>query len=399
MTQIVHIPSKARNCAAVRVWPVAVALLVACALAPKTLRAQNAPVALDTTKLGADARSVFRLWNAYLVSRAGKRAQRADVPSPYWLLSEQKRWPFYDMAASYLDDDAEPEIVSVARAKAHTDSVYRIVTRFYPKGRKPTEDLWRNAMTVTVYAVRDGRDWKLSSALPRETAGWKRDTVGPITYVYATTYTYNRARAKHAVAFIDSLSKVFGVPRPDPVAYFLSATSEEAYGLMGLESDVKYGATGAVAQPVNHQIFSGDPKWGEEYLHELVHIVVAPLSASGNTMYFFNEGIATWLGGTVGLTYQQSLRGLAEYLREHPAVTLDSLIDQGGPQTQLYRGGALLTEMVFERGGTSAVKSLFDAGPSANDFRSAVSRIMQQPWSKVVDDWRKRALNSVKPVS
>lgn len=398
MTQTVHTQSKARNGAVLRLRLVVAALLVACAPAAETLRAQSAPVALDTAKLGVNERSVFRLWNAYLVSRAGKRAQGTDIPSPYWLLSEQKRWPVYDMAASYLDDDAEPQIVSVARASAQADSVYRIVTRFYPRGRKPTEDLWRNAMTVTVYAVRDRRDWKLSSALPRQTANWKRDTVGSITYVYAPTYAYNRARAQRAVAFVDSLAAAFAVPKLAPLTYFIASTVDEAYSLMGLESDVKYGNAGAAAQPVNHQIFAGNPKGGEAYVHELVHMVFAPLSASGNTTYFFNEGIATWLGGTIGLTYKESLEGLAQYLREHPSATLDSFIDSGGPQTQFYRGSALLTEMVFERGGTSAVKSLFDAGPSADDFRSAVSRIMKQPWTKVIDDWHKRALNSAKPV-
>lgn len=366
------------------------------------LNAQSAPAkpnppALDTLSLGKNGRAVHRLWNAYLASKAGRRAQGTDKPSPYWLMSEQKKWALYDMASAYLNDDAEPVTISIKPVNARSDSVYRIVTRFYPWGNKPTADLWRNAMTVTTYAVRDGRAWKLSGALSRNTTNWKRDTVGPITYVYAPTYSYSHARALKAVAFTDSLAVAFGVPKLTPITYFLANTADEVYALMGLESDVTYGASGAAAQPVNHAIFAGDPKWREEYRHELVHLMVSPLSANNNTLYFFNEGIATWLGGTIGLSYQESLVGLSAYLRENSAITIDSLINSGGPQTQLYRGSALLCAMVFERGGTSALKSLFEAGTEA-DFRTAVSRILQQPWSAVASEWRRRALNAAKPV-
>lgn len=373
------------------------AMLVASSIVfAQTPQVRMSPVLLDTNKLGATEREVYRVWDAYLTSMRGKRGMSANVVSPFWLQSEQVRWKAYALAANYLSDDAQPQTVAIVRNRAPSsspDSVYRIITRVYPWDGKPTTDLWRNAMTMTVYAVRDGRSWKLSNALPRNTAHWKRDTVGPITYVYAPAYAYNRARALKAVAFTDSLAAAFGVPKLKPITYFLASTSDEMYGIMGLESDVKYGAMGGLAQPVNRMLFSGDPSLGEAYLHELAHLTLAPLSTD-NTMYFYNEGVATWLGGTVGLSYKESLKGLAQYLREHPTATLDDLIDAGGPQTQLYRGSALLVAMLFERGGTPAVKSLFNGGQSAADFRLEVERIMQRPWTAVLAEWKKRALNA-----
>ncbi|MEO7362357.1 MAG: hypothetical protein ABI120_18645 [Gemmatimonadaceae bacterium] len=370
-------------------------LSISLALVSADARAQTKPLsysspALDIMTLGASARAVYRVWDAYLTSTKGKRSQSVSAKSPYWLQSEQQQLPGYSLAAYYLDDDAEARTVSIVRAGS--DSLYRIVTRFYPKDGKSTADEWRNAMTVTVYAVREGREWKLSNAQSRNIAKWKRDTVGAITYVYAPSYPYNRARALRAVAFTDSLSVAFGVPKLKPITYYLAATVDDAYAIMGLESDRKYGPVGGFAQPVNRALYSGDPKWSETYWHELVHLMVAPLTA--NTSYFYNEGVATWLGGTVGLSYGEAIKGLGEYLREHPTVTLDTLIDNGGPQTFLYRGGALLAAMVFARGGTHAVKSLFSAGPSSADFRTAVEQIMNQPWSAVVNEWKKRALNA-----
>jgi len=39
--------------------------------------------------------------------------------------------------------------------------------------------------TVTVFAVPAANGWLLANALPRLTRAWRRDTVGPITYVFA----------------------------------------------------------------------------------------------------------------------------------------------------------------------------------------------------------------------
>ncbi|MEO7998394.1 MAG: hypothetical protein ABI852_13170, partial [Gemmatimonadaceae bacterium] len=110
--------------AAAVVWSAQLCLAIATAcvtLVGSVIDAQSAPAKIDTVTLSANGRAVFRVWNSYLISRAGKRAQRSDTPSPYWLLAEQKRWSFYDMAASYLDDDAEPQTVSVVRANPQSD--------------------------------------------------------------------------------------------------------------------------------------------------------------------------------------------------------------------------------------------------------------------------------------
>lgn len=247
---------------------------------------------------------------------------------------------------------------------------------------------------MTVYAVRDGDRWRLANALPRHTREWSRDIVGPITYVYPPRYPFDRARARRAVAFADSVASVFGVPRLVPITYYLARSVDEVYAIMGLESDVKLGPVGGAAQPVNRQLFSGIPAIGEEYRHELAHLVLAPLS-SAKTLYFVSEGVATWLGGTTGKDYPTAVRDLAAFLAQRPAVSLDSLLGGSFPAAQLYPAAAVLVAMVFDEGGVAAVRELFDAGASPADLRATVQRQLARPWSTIVEDWHRFVMTFV----
>lgn len=103
------------------------------------------------------------------------------------------------------------------------------------------------------------------------------------------------------------------------------------------------------------------------------------------------EGVATWLGGTLGMSTTQTRRAYASYLRAHAAVTLDSLLSE-----RYDRGfrpaGAVLVQMLFERGGIAAVKTALAAGASDAALRAALQRGLARSWAQVSVDWRERAL-------
>jgi hypothetical protein len=325
------------------------------------------------------------MWQRYLASKGGQYAARAGMPSPDWNAAEQDRWPVYDLAGFYLPDGAVPEHVVIERAGEE----YRVTTRFRPPG--PAHDSAPPAITVNVYAVRIGDRWRLANALPRLTRGWRRDTVGPITYVYPPDYPYDRARARRAVAFVDSVAAAFDVPRLTDLTYYLTRSVDEVYRIMGLDWGVRYGPVGGAAQPINRQLFSGIPSVGEEYRHELAHLVLVPL-VGARTPYLVSEGVATWLGGTMGMDLRTAAARLAACLRERPAVTLDSLLAPGFPEPLRYTAGAVLTAMVFDQTGVAGVKTLFDAGPTTAKLRATFERQLGRPWPAIVPEWRGRVL-------
>jgi hypothetical protein len=295
----------------------------------------------------------------------------------------------YDLAGFYLVDDAVYEVVDVHAVETAGGREYRIKTRFRHGDQNVVTPSWWTAMTMTTYAARDGNSWRLANALPRHTREWRRHTVGQITYVYAPGYPFDTARARRAVAFIDSVASVFAVPQLAPITYYLASSVDEVYSIMGLESDVKFGAVGGVAQPLNRQLFSGIPAIGEEYRHELAHLVLAPLSGA-KTPYFVSEGVATWLGGTTGVDFPSAARDLAVFLAAQPAVSLDSILFGSFPAAQLYPAAAVLVAMVFDKGGAAAVRELFNAGATPAELRTTLQQKLARPWSTIAKDWRQR---------
>jgi len=356
-------------------------------IAGATARVSSQPVRsrVQVAHLSRDAARAYGTWVAYLETRRGRISSAAGMPSPFWSTAEQQRWPMYNLAAYYLVDEAVPEILAIDPVGA----MFRITTAF--RVTAPPPATWYTNVTLTVYAVREGDTWKLANALGPNTRTWQRTTRGPITYVFAPKYPFDRARAARAVAFTDSLARAFGVPPLAPITYYLLPDIDAVYDVLGLASSVKFGAGGGLAQPVNRQLFSGTPAVGEEYRHELAHLVLAPLLTS-NSSYLASEGVPTWLGGTSGGDFPTAARALAATLLARPALSLDSVMTRRYPNPITYASGAVLAAMLFEHGGTPAVKAWLQAGPASEDTRQTLARLLQRAWPEVVRDWRVRTL-------
>jgi hypothetical protein len=363
------------------------ALVLDCAHRAPIVGAAPEPAAVpawtDSSSQAPQAQ-IYRTWIRYLDSSGMHYRWGAFRPSPYWVTSEQHQWRVYALALSYLPDSAIPQVLSIDPVPDDSGE-YRVVTRF----TSTNED---NAMrsrtaTVTVFAVPSSDGWHLANALPRLTKAWRRDTVGPITYVYAPTYRFRRDRAERAAAFVDSLAAALDVPLLGHIMYYLTSSDDEVYHIMGLDTDKPWGPVGGVAQPTNYQLFSGIPAVGEDYRHELTHIVILPLM-TGRTTYLVSEGVPTWFGGTTGMDFRTAARGLAAYLERHPSVTLDSIMEGHYAVAQFYPAAAVLVSMVYARGGTAALKSLFDDGPSVQDLRGALERLFARPWADITLKWR-----------
>lgn len=350
---------------------------------PTVLRAPQAtkPWA-DSSAHGPEA-EIYRTWLRYLESIAGHFGTGAWQPSPYWLTSEQQRWHVYALAMAYMPDSATPEVLSV---DAVSRDEYRVVTRFTEDSA--TSPMRASIVRMTVFAVRDQGHWVFANALPRLTRSWRREAVQGLTYVMEPGYPFDRTRAEQAAAFVDSLATAFGVPRLTSFTYYLTTSSDEIYRIMGLETDIKWGPVGGVSQPTNHQLFSGNPAVGEDYRHELAHMVLLPLM--GNTLYFVSEGVPTWIGGTSGMDFKTAARQLAGFLSEHPGVTLDSILDGVFPPKQFYPAAAVFADMANDVGGVAAVKALYDSG---DDFRKSMERLFKKPWAQIAVDWRTKALS------
>jgi hypothetical protein len=138
-------------------------------------------------------------------------------------------------------------------------------------------------------------------------------------------------------------------------------------------------------------LVSGNPAVGENYRHEIVHVVLGPLALRGVHALVW-EGIATWLGGTLGMDALAVRKEYAAFLRAHAEVTLESILS-GGSYDQGFRpAGAIVCQMVFEQGGVSALKRLIASGRSDAELRAGLQQLLGRRWRDIQDEWRRRAL-------
>jgi hypothetical protein len=346
-------------------------LLATCALValPGVAAAQR-----PDSSSGSPEGAVYRVWNAYIASKQGRFAANAGARSTFWLSAEQKRWPMYDLAGFYIPDGAVNEVESI-RKTGRADE-YELVARFRRAGEPDS-----SAITVTVFGVRERGRWVLANALPRKTAHWQRYVVGPIIYFVDPRLQFSRSRARQALAFVDSLAQAFALPRLSPTDYYVASSVDTAMEILGVKTMHRYGAAGGFSKPVNHQIFSGIPAEGENYRHELVHLVLRPLFNGSTTTLLASEGVATWLGGTGGTDFRGSVRALEKFLIENPAVTLDSILNQASsPQSVRYTAGAVLCEMLARHGGARSIAAFHSAGPGSAQVRAAIVRVLGRTW-------------------
>ena len=333
--------------------------------------------------------AIYRRWSDFLASNAPRYTSPGTSPSPFWANGEQQRWISFPLALNFVGPSAVPTVLDIRPATPGSDSVYVVKTLFRSPGSTQTS---QPLALTRVYAVRERGTWVFSNALPRATRDWQRKTVGAFDYAFPPGYPFDRARAERATAFADSLAAAFAIPKVSHVAYYLTESPDEMNRVIGLDWFPSSTDGGAFSSGPNRLLVSGNPAIGENYRHEIVHVVLGPLSIRGVHPLLW-EGAATWLGGTLGMDASATRRAYAEFLRKHPDVTLETILNHSSDQG-FRPAGAVLCQMVFERGGIPAVKALLASGISDADLQAGLQRLLGKTWPDIQVEWRKGALAS-----
>ena len=253
----------------------------------------------------------------------------------------------------------------------------------------------RRTFLHRVYAMRENGQWVLSSPLSRTTAGWSRTTIERITYVHPPEHVVDTARAHMAMRFVDSIATAFDAPKPPAITYYLARSPEEVFSLNGI--DFYLPGSRAYAGVANYQIFSGVPKIGEFYAHELTHMVLGWVLPSLGTPQVLDEALALWLGGGRAMTWPEIKQELSTELRRDSTWTLDRILEDR-PATAIYRlsSAASLLELAHERGGMPALKSALSPPDKRGepDIVGGVTQALKMKRSDVEAAWRKSVLGT-----
>jgi hypothetical protein len=324
------------------------------------LAAQTPPPSV-TTSFGVDTtisevRDIVRLTRAYLAQPDASARSRG-------------LWSKSPVDARYGDLAMEaymglPATIIGVTGAAPGDSVFAVKIIYGPGDSSGTT---MHPITLQrLYAVRASGSpygWQFSSPLQRLTRAWTHRDFGRITYWYAPGITPSSTKGLRASRFVDSVAKLFSVKPPSHLDAYLTATMDEGLRLIGLDFSLEnsgpgsgFGGRGGGA---GDYLILSDPRVGEAYLHELVHSVLGPTLQSWNSL--FNEGVASWLGGSGNLSPRELYTGLEAYQRSHTNISMLDVLQGGGGDDHdavvaLYGTRALIADSIYRSSGIPGLK-------------------------------------------
>ncbi|WP_337171306.1 hypothetical protein [Gemmatimonas aurantiaca] len=352
--------------------------------------------AVDTTALPAawwgidPARvvlpEVVRFWRDYLAIRrdSSKRAV-------HWERSGTTGDPDpLPVTAPYLLDGA-PLLIEAVPVVAGDASRWLLRTMYVGGGTATRPGLLGLERTiVTGRHEADGTwEWKLLSPESFETAEWRHERIGPIMYVVHPGITFDRRRAESTARWADSLLTRFGLARREPVIYYQTPNLQEGMRISGFEWLPTAERVGGRASPAAGVVVAADPRYGEDYRHELAHVLLAPL-VTGRPV-FVVEGIAYWLGGARGDDFPGLMRSLASFLADHPTFTPDTILASDGSGvigSARLPVAASFFELVHRRNGDQGVRRLVEALETTEPTLARLATIMGMSREQVVTEWR-----------
>jgi hypothetical protein len=340
-------------------------------------QAQVAPAAvsvsfgIDTTI--ADVGDIVRLMRAYLAKPDSSARSRG-----LWSTATD-----FDRRIGDLTTEAyqgfPATMVSIA-SDGPGDSLY--VVRVLYASADSTRQIISPLALQRLFAVREPGatfNFRLSGALPRLTHEWEQRTSGPVTFWSAPGQKPNPAKIAHASSFVDSVATLFQVPPPRHLDMYLGRSLEEVQRARGLDffpaasADRGLGG-GAVSTGI---VLVGNPALGEAYLHELAHAVLSPTVPTRNGL--FNEGVATWLGGSRGRTPREVYARLRQIQAERPALTVGQVLNRNIPDAAteemtdaFYATGAVVVDAVYRRAGIAGLRALAQLSNDPNVLLSAL---------------------------
>lgn len=326
-----------------------------------------------------------KLWTNYLQSRPDSMHE-----NPFWLeLDRNERFSF-DPARIWIFQNQEmlktykPMILS---SEEVSPGLTMIKTLFIN-----TSDISKKVSPLAlyrVYAQLKDSEYVLKSALQVDTKSWESRKMNGLTFILSPLHKYSSSLARKSARFCDSLTALFDLPDIEDAKIYVLTSKDELASILGFDYFIAppYGLTYAEKDIVLTALHS------EWHPHELAHLIFRSYSKSHR---FFQEGVATWCGGSLG----QSLLELTILLKKENEKRGQSLSFKSVLQAEqneslaYYTYGALIFKEVFERSGGRGVKNVLIEG---ENYNIAIEEIIAKALGisvSDIDDFLEKSLHS-----
>lgn len=224
-------------------------------------------------------------------------------------------------------------------------------------------------LIATLVAKKKKDNYYIYNAVDYNTRNWNKRQVGSIYYIFPNKLDVGKAREMDRISH--ELARKFATPII-PVTYYRCDDPEQLLKMMGYDyiPNMYLSMHAGFSAYWNYTLLAGNNS--ELYVHELVHFYTAKLFPHYTRI--MNEGYATYLGGSGGLTLHQLKVLTKRYLDRHPGLDITKryidfgLIDGGYIFTYIVSG--LICKDIESRYGFNKIAELFDASDNDQYFKA-----------------------------
>ncbi len=320
-------------------------------------------------KNGADESEVLAVWTDFL-----QHYQQPFANNPNWFSTVDVSTPNYQLfEIGYSSKDLEGKIATVLGIFPTDDGYWGIKTVI---SRGDTDKSPVFGAIVTVYAKKVQGKFKLFSQMQRYLSFCDLKVIGNLSFYTKKGQKFKENDAKRLDSLNKSLAKQFTLPEFSCNIVAVNNVVELYTEVLGYDHAPQMFVAvqkGGLADRVNNILLSanGSPF----YAHELVHFYTQQLAAEGKYVNsFFDEGTATFFGGSREHTLDWHIKKLKTYLAEHPEMDLEDLNNTGYKNTKTwdlpdgtystdirYTLGGALCRLQYKKKGIEGLRELLNA--------------------------------------
>lgn len=350
---------------------------------------QEQPILVNTTSLSFNAKDENELIKAYSVLNTLFKEKNYTEITKYWEKNQ----------TNLQDYDAHFEYHKILeKTEGYTTKLLALKPI---KNNKFTAKIaWINPTNqdlICIYNLTVNKNGKLENVFLEKLADYKYKKINNISLFAQNDKLLKEEDIKRLIIFNNKMSSFFDIS-PLGFQYVIFENMIEMKKELGydFDSDMYLGPNiGGVAYTRVNIIFSGNGS--AFYPHELVHLYTEKINKK--TIDIIDEGLATYFGGTQGLTFNQAMEELNNSLKEHQINAFETIfIDKRWKNltdalSLEYSYGAFLCHLILTKHDKKTLFKLIKEVNNLEDFIYSLENIFEIDREEL-DQFIKNELNT-----
>ena len=309
------------------------------------------------------------IFNIQIIKNLGEFLETKDPG--LWLEADFKRFksPYYEIigieSGKLGSNFYQPSLMEIIATDNEEKKIVKLAFIGY---NKETKSHLIKAIYNMIAVKIDGKVF-FSKYIDYATENWQTVQEDNITYYISPSKKYNIEEVEKQKADIQLIAEFFNTEK-FPIFYYSTVSPQEVFRLKGFDYHPMMYADqyGGFAEDYSI-VISGNNS--EYYTHEVVHLFTSKLFPKIDS--YFNEGIATYFGGSGTFDYQWQKEKLKDFLKKNPDFNVSEHLNiyerlYFEKETPVpYIVSAVLCEMIIAEFGKEKLFSVFKNGTSAEN--------------------------------